>query len=92
MAGNVRRDFKSNVTHVVANVIGGEKYEVSKLFLARLFGRNSPAIIMTLAVLSLCRNFNVAHYYSNILNSITMKLEVLAYHGMMHLLDKGHNS
>ncbi|XP_045200186.2 protein ECT2-like isoform X2 [Mercenaria mercenaria] len=27
MAGNVRRDFKSNVTHLVANVIGGEKYE-----------------------------------------------------------------
>ena len=29
MAGNVRRDFKCSVTHLVANVIGGEKYDVS---------------------------------------------------------------
>lgn len=29
MGGNVRRDFKSNVTHLVANMLGGEKYEVS---------------------------------------------------------------
>lgn len=28
MGGNVRRDFKSNITHLVANAIGGEKYEV----------------------------------------------------------------
>ena len=28
MAGNVRREFKCSVTHLVANVIGGEKYDV----------------------------------------------------------------
>ena len=29
MSGDVRRDFKSSVTHLVANTIGGERYDVS---------------------------------------------------------------
>lgn len=39
MSGNVRRDFKSNVTHLVANMIGGEKYEVGLVvfFSVKLF-------------------------------------------------------
>ena len=33
MSGDVRRDFKSSVTHLVANTIGGERYDVSSHWL-----------------------------------------------------------
>ena len=47
MAGNVRRDFKSNVTHVVANVIGGEKYEVNYLCTNRVHMASSLLSVIT---------------------------------------------
>ena len=44
-----------------------------------------------LLLLSLCKNFNVAHYSKSI-KGINTKLGILAHHDKLKLQDKGHNS
>ena len=64
-------------------------------FLACLFQRKSRAIVsakwLSSLLLSLCKNFNVAHY-SEILKGINTKLGIPAHHDKIKLQDKGHNS
>ena len=65
-------------------------------FVARLFQRNSRAIVfgrsssLLLSSLS-CKNFTLAHYSKNI-KGINTKLGILAHHDKAQLQDKGHNS